>query len=209
MASSARYDQLVRLMLVGDQTVGKTCLLCQYANHEFHVHHVTTLGVDFRVRLIEVDGRTIKMQIWDTAGQERFLAITKQYYTRAQGCLLVFDICSRSSFESLAKWLLYVKMYAQKDTAVIIVGNKTDLEERRQVATETAQQFADENGILYYETSAKDLKSLEKPFYELCRQVVEATNKSLNAETNDTVRLEQENNTSVPDTATVTKSKCC
>ncbi|KAK3716935.1 hypothetical protein RRG08_026725 [Elysia crispata] len=209
MASSARYDQLVRLMLVGDQTVGKTCLLCQYANHEFHDHHVTTLGVDFRVRLIEVEGKTIKMQIWDTAGQERFLAITKQYYTRAQGCLLVFDICSRSSFESLAKWLLYVKMYAQKDTAVIIIGNKTDLEERRQVATETAQQFADENGILYYETSAKDLKSLEKPFYELCRQVVEATNKSLNSEDNGRVILEQENNTSNQDPPPPAKSKCC
>ncbi|XP_059149513.1 ras-related protein Rab-13-like [Physella acuta] len=171
-----RYDTLLRLMLVGDTGVGKTCLINQYAFNEFLENHTTTVGVDFRMKVINLDGKNVKLQIWDTAGQERFEAITKQYYSRAQGCILVYDICSRSSFESLAKWLIYVKQYAKDSTSVVVVGNKSDLSMKRQVPTATAKQFADENNIRFYETSAKDALSLIKPFEDICRDILRAGN---------------------------------
>ncbi|BFZ07263.1 hypothetical protein BsWGS_10302 [Bradybaena similaris] len=167
-----RYDTLLRLLLVGDTGVGKTCLICQYACNEFHESHLTTIGVDFKMKVIDLDGRKVKVQIWDTAGQERFEAITKQSFTRAQGCVLVYDICSRTSFEALGKWMLFVKRYAKEDTVVILIGNKCDLEERRQVSRNTAQQFADQNNLRYYETSAKNLESLKQPFEDICHEIV-------------------------------------
>ncbi|CAG5136021.1 unnamed protein product [Candidula unifasciata] len=173
-----RYDTLLRLLLVGDTGVGKTCLICQYASNEFHESHLTTIGVDFKMKVIDLDGRKVKVQIWDTAGQERFEAITKQSFTRAQGCILVYDICSRSSFESLGKWILFVRRYAKEDTAVILIGNKSDLEDKRQVSRATAQQFADQNNLRYYEASAKNLESLKQPFEDLCHDIVRGKSRS-------------------------------
>lgn len=167
-----RYDVLLRLLLVGDTGVGKTCLICRYATDVFNVNHITTIGVDFKMKTTQIEGKTVKMQIWDTAGQERFEAITKQFYRRAQGVVLVFDICSRSSFESLAKWLLFVRQFSQPDTVVLVLGNKSDRGERRQVPTTAALQFARENNLKYYETSAKSPHNLDEPFLELCQQIL-------------------------------------
>eukprot|EP00916_Digyalum_oweni_P019565 GHVL01032572.1.p1 GENE.GHVL01032572.1~~GHVL01032572.1.p1 ORF type:complete len:226 (+),score=22.11 GHVL01032572.1:274-951(+) len=170
---SKRYDILLRLLLVGDTGVGKTCLICRYAQDEFNDNHITTIGVDFKMKTKEINDKTVKLQIWDTAGQERFESITKQFYRRAQGVVLVFDICSRSSFESLAKWLLFVKQFSQHDTCVIMLGNKCDREDQRQVPKAVAQKFADENNLRYYETSAKHPENLDQPFLELSKQILD------------------------------------
>lgn len=175
---ATRYDVLLRLMLVGDTGVGKTCLICQYAENQFNPIHVTTIGVDFKLKMAEIRGKMVKMQIWDTAGQERFEAITKQFYRRAMGVVLVFDICSRSSFESLAKWLLYVKEFSQPETQVIMLGNQCDREAQRQVSTAVAQKFAEDNNLRYYETSAKLPSSLDKPFQELCEEILDHQDKA-------------------------------
>ncbi|XP_005105033.1 ras-related protein Rab-15 [Aplysia californica] len=169
-----RYDDLVRLLLVGDAGVGKTCMICQYANREFHHSHITTLGVDFKMKVINLDGKRVKLQIWDTAGQERFESITKQFYTRAQGCILVYDICDRKSFDSIAKWIVYIKEYARQRKSVILVGNKSDLEAKRVVSREMGQSLADFYKIPFYESSAKDPESLELPFKDVCRGILRA-----------------------------------
>ncbi|KAL8580731.1 hypothetical protein ACOMHN_018403 [Nucella lapillus] len=191
---ATRYDVLLRLMLVGDTGVGKTCLICQYAENHFNPIHVTTIGVDFKLKMADIRGMTVKMQIWDTAGQERFEAITKQFYRRAMGVVLVFDICSRSSFESLAKWLLYVKEFSQPETQVIMLGNQCDREAQRQVSTALAQKFAEDNNLRYYETSAKDPSSLDKPFQHLCEEILDHKERTISSDVSITADL---NNTVV------------
>ncbi|KAI8787858.1 ras-related protein Rab-15 [Biomphalaria glabrata] len=205
-----RYDTLVRLLLVGDTGVGKTCLICQYACNEFHETHITTVGVDFKMKTISMDGKNVRLQIWDTAGQERFEAITKQFYTRAQGCVLVYDICSRSSFESLTKWLLFVQQYAKDGVVSIIVGNKSDLSSKRQVPKQMAQQFANDNNLRFYEVSAKDSNSLIQPFDDICKDILIAENKRLQ-EVENVEKIDLKS----PDTRNKAKSngspgkKCC
>uniref|UniRef100_A0AAY5L752 small monomeric GTPase n=1 Tax=Esox lucius TaxID=8010 RepID=A0AAY5L752_ESOLU len=99
-----QYDVLFRLLLLGDSGVGKTCLLCRFTDNEFHPSHISTIGVDFKMKTLEIDGIKVRIQIWDTAGQERYQTITKQYYRRAQGMFLVYDITSERSFQHIMKW---------------------------------------------------------------------------------------------------------
>lgn len=116
------YDILLRLLLLGDTGVGKSCILCRYVNDEFLDTHISTIGIDFKMRTIKLDKITAKIQIWDTAGQERFEAITHQFYRRAQGVLLVYDLCSRASFENLTKWISYVDEFASEDIELLLVA---------------------------------------------------------------------------------------
>ncbi|XP_033734143.1 ras-related protein Rab-13-like [Pecten maximus] len=177
---SKRYDLLQRLLLVGETGVGKTCLLCRYANNEFMDTHITTIGVDFKLRRVEVDDKVVKAQIWDTAGQERFESITKQFYRRAQGILLVYDITSRQSYEAVPKWLSYIHQFANEDVQIMLLGNKTDQQLRRMVTTKEATRFAEENNLLFFETSAKSSGNLEQALYTLCKAVLEVEmNKTL------------------------------
>ncbi|XP_022335244.1 ras-related protein Rab-10-like [Crassostrea virginica] len=169
---SKRYDVLLRLLLIGETGVGKTCVLCRYASEEFIDSHITTIGIDFKMKTISLGGKTIKVQIWDTAGQERFESITKQFYRRAQGVILVYDITSKNSFEAVPKWLSYVRQFGREDVSVLLMGNKKDKAENRQVLEEEGKKFAKENNLLFYETSAKDSANLEKAFYSLCEDVI-------------------------------------
>ncbi|XP_036448554.1 ras-related protein Rab-15-like isoform X2 [Colossoma macropomum] len=131
-----QYDVLYRLLLLGDSGVGKTCLLCRFTDNEFLSQHVSTIGVDFKMKTLEIDGIKVRIQIWDTAGQERYQTITKQYYRRAQGIFLVYDITSTLSFQNVVKWASDMEEYAPQTVQKILIGNKSDEEHRRQVATE-------------------------------------------------------------------------
>ncbi|XP_041430592.1 ras-related protein Rab-15 isoform X2 [Xenopus laevis] len=128
-----QYDVLFRLLLIGDSGVGKTCLLCRFTDNEFHPSHISTIGVDFKMKTIEVDGIKVRIQIWDTAGQERYQTITKQYYRRAQGIFLVYDITSERSYQHIMKWASDVDEYAPDGVQKILIGNKADEEQKRQV----------------------------------------------------------------------------
>ncbi|CAG2204471.1 RAB15 [Mytilus edulis] len=139
---SKRYDLLLRLLLVGETGVGKTCLLCKYINQDFISAHISTIGIDFKMKTLQINDRVVKVQIWDTAGQERFESITKQFYRRAQGVLLVYDMSSRSSFEAIPKWLAHVEQFCKEDVSVMLLGNKCDREDRRQVTTKEASQVS-------------------------------------------------------------------
>nr|XP_027827732.1 ras-related protein Rab-15 isoform X3 [Ovis aries] len=135
-----QYDVLFRLLLIGDSGVGKTCLLCRFTDNEFHSSHISTIGVDFKMKTIEVDGIKVRIQIWDTAGQERYQTITKQYYRRAQGIFLVYDISSERSYQHIMKWVSDVDEYAPEGVQKILIGNKADEEQKRQVGREQGQQ---------------------------------------------------------------------
>ena len=123
-----------------------------------------TIGVEFGAKTIQINGKTIKIQIWDTAGQEAFQAITRTYYKGAIGALLVYDITRRDTFTHVTKWLDDVRTNSSKNVTVILIGNKKDLEDKRQVSYEEGEAFAKENGLMFLETSAKTAYNVVESF---------------------------------------------
>jgi Ras-related protein Rab-8A len=165
------YDFLIKLLLIGDSGVGKSCLLLRFCDDAWTPSFITTIGIDFKIRTIELDGKRIKLQIWDTAGQERFRTITTAYYRGAMGILLVFDVTDEKSFQNIRTWYSNVEQHASEGVSKILVGNKSDWDEKRVVTTEQGQALADELGIRYVETSAKTNSQVEDAFFTLSRDV--------------------------------------
>ncbi|KAJ6222653.1 hypothetical protein RDWZM_001198 [Blomia tropicalis] len=130
-----------------------------------------TIGVEFGTRIIEVSGQKIKLQIWDTAGQERFRAVTRSYYRGAAGALMVYDMTRRSTYNHLSSWLTDARNLTNPNTVIFLIGNKSDLESQRDVTYEEAKAFADENGLMFIETSAKTGEGVEEAFLETARRI--------------------------------------
>ncbi len=165
------YDFLIKLLLIGDSGVGKSCLLLRFCDDAWTPSFITTIGIDFKIRTIELDGKRIKLQIWDTAGQERFRTITTAYYRGAMGILLVFDVTDQKSFENVRTWHANIEQHASEGVSKILIGNKSDWEEKRAVTTEQGEELAKELGIPYIETSAKSNANVEEAFFNLAREV--------------------------------------
>jgi|Transcript_14484 Ras-related protein Rab-1A len=165
------YDYLFKLLLIGDSGVGKSCLLLRFADDTYTESYISTIGVDFKIRTIEQDSKTIKLQIWDTAGQERFRTITSSYYRGAHGIIVVYDVTDMESFNNVKQWLHEIDRYACENVNKLLVGNKCDLESKRAVSTEQAQEFADSLGIDFMETSAKNSTNVEKAFTTMAAQI--------------------------------------
>lgn len=165
------YDMLFKLLLIGDSGVGKSCLLLRFADDTYTESYISTIGVDFKIRTIELDGKTVKLQIWDTAGQERFRTITSSYYRGAHGIIIVYDITDRESFENVKQWLSEIDRYACENVNKLLVGNKSDMDSKRQVEYEEAKAFADEHGLPFLETSAKDATNVEKAFHQMASDI--------------------------------------
>lgn len=151
--------------------MGKTCLLLRYANDSFSPTFITTIGIDFKIKNVEVDGKRIKLQIWDTAGQERFRTITTSYFRGAQGILLVYDVTDRRSFESIRNWISQIQQHADVHVNKILVGNKCDMLDEKVVSTEEGQRLAKEFGVDFFECSAKNDINVEQSFLGLARAV--------------------------------------
>lgn len=175
------YDYLFKLLLIGDSGVGKTCLLFRFAEDSFNNSFISTIGIDFKIRTIELDGKKIKLQIWDTAGQERFRTITTAYYRGAMGILLVYDITNEKSFDNIKNWIRNIEEHASSDVERMVLGNKCDMVDRRQVSRERGEQLAIEYGIKFMETSAKANINVEEAFFTLARDIKAKTEKNLQA----------------------------
>ncbi|RNC30052.1 ras-related rab-4, partial [Trypanosoma cruzi] len=146
--------QLIKLILVGDSGTGKSSLLHRFVEDTFSEQQAQTIGVEFGSKIVQLAGRKVKLQIWDTAGQERYKSVTRSYYRGAVGCLIVYDITQRSTYESVPQWLNDVRQLAGKDVVVMLIGNKSDLSDGRTVQHNEASLYALENGLLHFETSA-------------------------------------------------------
>lgn len=168
---SAEYDYLFKLLLIGDSGVGKSCLLLRFADDTFTESYISTIGVDFKIRTIELDGKTIKLQIWDTAGQERFRTITSSYYRGAHGIIVVYDVTELSSFNNVKTWLNEIDRFATEGVNKLLVGNKCDLVSKKAVDYDTAKQFADSLGLTFLETSAKNAHNVEQAFLTMAAQI--------------------------------------
>ena len=167
------YDYLFKLLLIGDSGVGKSCLLVRFADDIFTDSFISTIGVDFKIRTINVQGKVVKLQIWDTAGQERFRTLTTAYYRSAHGIILVYDVNEKDSFLHLRDWLDEVKRYACGGVNKLLVGNKCDLVDKRQVDYELAKSYAENLKISFIETSAKDCTNVEQVFHTMAEELKE------------------------------------
>lgn len=171
IAAATEYDYLFKLLLIGDSGVGKSCLLLRFADHTYTESYISTIGVDFKIRTIELDGKTIKLQIWDTAGQERFRTITSSYYRGAHGIIVVYDVTDSESFNNVKQWLNEIDRYACETVNKLLVGNKCDLVSKKAVNYETAKAFADKLDIPFLETSAKAATNVEKAFMTMASEI--------------------------------------
>ncbi|KAI8067906.1 ras family-domain-containing protein [Gongronella butleri] len=170
-AKAASYDYLIKLLLIGDSGVGKSCLLLRFSDDSFTPSFITTIGIDFKIRTIELDGKRIKLQIWDTAGQERFRTITTAYYRGAMGILLVYDVTDERSFGNVRNWFSNIEQHANEGVNKILIGNKCDMEDKRVVKKEQGEELARELGIQFMETSAKANIGVEEAFFDLARDI--------------------------------------
>jgi len=169
------YDYLFILVLIGDSGVGKSCLLLRFADDKWTDSYISTIGVDFKIRTIELDQKTIKLQIWDTAGQERFRTISSTYYRGAHGIIVVYDVTNRVSFDNVQRWLSEIDKYARENVNKLLVGNKADAAEgadsSRQVAMDDGKKFAEERDIPFLETSAKTGTFVDTAFLMMAHEI--------------------------------------
>ncbi|KAJ1348211.1 hypothetical protein KIN20_003465 [Parelaphostrongylus tenuis] len=183
------YDYLFKLLIVGDSSVGKSSLLLRFTDSVFNESYAPTIGVDYRVRTVVVDDKTVKLQIWDTAGQERFRTIASSYYRGAHGILIVYDITNEKTFENIPFWMKNVERYGCENVAKLLIGNKCDLGSSRRVSTEMAQSCSEQYDMQVIETSAKSSKNVEEAFLKLARIIKSNVSLSYNIAEEDSIRI--------------------
>lgn len=166
-----QYDYLFKILIVGDSATGKSSILLRFSDDTYDESYISTIGVDFKIRTMKQGDKIIKLQIWDTAGQERFRTITSSYYRGSHGIIIVFDISDLESFKNVKKWFQEIDRYSRKDVCRILVGNKCDLKNKREVDRERAETFATQNGMEYFETSAKDNININLIFEAIARNI--------------------------------------
>ena len=178
-------DCVYKVLLLGDSTVGKTCFLLRYCDKTFQEAHLSTIGLDYRLKTIVLkSGKNIKLQIWDTAGQDKYRSITRNYYKGAHGIILIYDVTNLQTFENVKNWITSIREETTTNVVIYLAGNKIDKDEKeKEVKTENGQKIADEYKIKFYETSAKDGINVNTVFEDLVQDIddtfskLEATNK--------------------------------
>ncbi|KAJ8732804.1 hypothetical protein PYW07_015403 [Mythimna separata] len=181
-AADQNFDYMFKLLIIGNSSVGKTSFLFRYADDSFTSAFVSTVGIDFKVKTVFRHDKRVKLQIWDTAGQERYRTITTAYYRGAMGFILMYDITNEESFNSVQDWVTQIKTYSWDNAQVILVGNKCDMEEERVVSTERGMQLAEQLGVEFYETSAKENIYVKAVFERLVDIICDKMSESLDSE---------------------------
>lgn len=162
----------IKIMLLGESQIGKTSLIQRYVKNNFNLSYITTVGIDFQLKQIKMNNKSIKLQIWDTAGQERFKNITKSYFHSSDGFIVGYDITSRLSFTNVSTWLKEINENAPEEIQKILIGNKCDLNER-EVTTEEGKKLAEENGMKFFETSAKNDINVKETFEAITKDILD------------------------------------
>ncbi|GFO30185.1 ras-related protein rab-4b [Plakobranchus ocellatus] len=163
---------LFKFLVIGSAGAGKSCILHQFIENKFKQDSNHTIGVEFGSKVVNVGGKAVKLQIWDTAGQERFRSVTRSYYRGAAGALLVYDITSRETYNALTNWLTDARTLASPNIVIVLVGNKKDLEAEREVTFMEASRFAQENELMFLETSALTGENVEETFLKCARSIL-------------------------------------
>ena len=176
MADKKDYNYLFKVLILGDSFVGKTNMLKRFLNDEFDMNTKETVGVEFGSKnfILGEKEDIVKAQIWDTAGQERYRSVTKAYYKGAKGALLVYDITRKATFDNIDNWLIDLRTNADKDILILLIGNKSDLIDTREISEEEARTKAEQYNIAFLETSAKTGDNINKAFSQLIEEVYKA-----------------------------------
>ena len=165
------YNYLFKYIIVGDPSVGKSNLLMKFAHNKFTDEYQATIGVEFGAKNIQIKNKVFRIQIWDTAGQENFRSITRAYYKNSVCALVVYDISSRDSFNNVTTWIEDCKNQSPKTIFMVLVGNKCDLNDKRQVTAEEGKELADKNDMMFFETSAKDGINVDEIFLNSANEI--------------------------------------
>ena len=204
--SGEDYEYIFKVLLLGNSNVGKSSLFLRFVDDIWNDTFVPTIGVDFKIKTFDIDEKKIKMQIWDTAGQERFKNIIASYYRGAHGILLIYDVTDKDSFKNLSNWIIEIEKNANKNVLKLLIGNKTDLEDKRVITYNQGKEFADGYGLKYIETSAKKNLNVNEAFETLGRELI------LHSEDKKIVRQRQNKKisvASVQDLNQEQKKGCC
>lgn len=203
------FDYMFKLLIIGNSSVGKTSFLIRYYDNSFTSAFVSTVGIDFKVKTVFRNEKKVKLQIWDTAGQERYRTITTAYYRGSMGFILMYDVTNEESFNAVQDWSTQIRTYSWDNAQVVLVGNKCDLEDQRVVSTERGRQLANQMGLEFFETSAKENLSVKEVFDHLVDIICEKMSETLNADPStlgppaQNVQLAE-----VPDEGESSKCKC-
>lgn len=160
-----------KLVLLGDTAVGKSCLVVRFVRDEFFEFQEPTIGAAFLTQTVSLDDATVKFEIWDTAGQERYRSLAPMYYRGAAAAIVVYDITNKESFNGAKSWVKELQRRGDPNVVIALAGNKADLQDKRKVESEEAHQYAEENGILHMETSAKSATNVKNLFQEIARKL--------------------------------------
>lgn len=198
--TSKSYDYLIKLLMIGDSGVGKSCLLLRFSDESFTTSFITTIGIDFKIKTIELDGKRIKLQIWDTAGQERFRTITTAYYRGAMGILLVYDVTDEQSFLNIRNWIRNIEQHAAESVNKILIGNKCDMTEDKLIEATRGKNLAEEYNVKFFETSAKTGQNVSDAFISIARDIKTRLMDNPTTPTQENVSLDQKHGA---------KAKCC
>ena len=200
-----------KIILIGDQGVGKTSLVNRFMGYEFQENYACTINADFKIKSLSMDEETgAELTVWDTCGQEKFRAITRQYFKDAHGIVLVYDVNDDNSFRGLSSWLKEIRNNSNKDVSIVLVGNKIDLNDRK-ISKEEANEFAFKNGLIYYETSSKEGINIDTPFESLAKDIIKKIKENPDYEYNETVdqKLKRLNERNEIEKKREKEVKCC
>jgi len=170
---ASEYDQLFKILMIGDSGVGKSSILLRFTDDDFEEDQPCTIGVDFKTKIVNLEDKRVNLTIWDTAGQEKFRSLTSSYYRGAHGIIITYDVTRRDTFDSLSMWLKEVEVYlTDKDPITLLVGNKVDKAER-QVSRDEGAKFAKKHSMLFIEASAKTKLGIQQAFEELVQKILD------------------------------------
>jgi small GTP-binding protein len=185
------FDYLLKYIIIGDAAVGKSNLLLRYVHGQFKPEYQLTIGVEFGAKNIEISSKIFRIQIWDTAGQENFRSITRAYYKNSVCALVVYDISSRDSFNNVMSWIEDCKNQSPKTIFIVLVGNKSDLDDKRQVSYEEGKELADKNELLFFESSAKDGINVDEIFVDSAKEIAKKIEQGYYDLENDTCGIKK------------------
>ena len=201
------YDEKIKLMILGDSTVGKSSILSKYCKNEFYEKYISTIGIDFQMKYININNKKIKLQIWDTAGQERYRVVTKNYFNTGDGFIIIYDITNRESFNNVTNWVEQITTLAGEGIKCILFGNKSDLSSQRQVQKEEGKELAKKYNFNFYETSAKDGNNLEEGFNAITMSVMSDIKSVISKRSKSSI-LKKQNNKKINKNENK-KENCC